>query len=49
MKLRAVFAILASLLAASVFAQMPPPGPPMDMDRMALLLDLDGYQKTEVK
>lgn len=48
----AFVAILVCSLPASVFAQMPPPGPPgppMDMDRMALLLDLDGYQKTEVK
>jgi hypothetical protein len=52
MNLRTFFVALACTLSASVFAQMPPPrppGPPMDMDRMALLLDLDSYQKTEVK
>jgi hypothetical protein len=52
MKRSTLFAIVACTLSASVFAQTPPPrppGPPMDMDRMALLLDLDSYQKTEVK
>lgn len=52
MKFPLLAVILACTLSASASAQMPPPGPPgppMDMDRMALLLDLDGYQKTEVK
>ena len=52
MKLRTLFAFMACTLAASVFAQTPPPGPPgppLDMDRIALLLDLDSYQKIEVK
>jgi hypothetical protein len=45
--------LLACMLSLPVLAQAPPPGPPpgppVDMDRMALLLDLDSYQKTEVK
>lgn len=52
MKLRTFLAFMACTLSASVFAQTPPPGPPgppMDMDRIALLLDLDSYQKSEVK
>lgn len=52
MKLRVLLPLVACILSANAFAQMPPPGPPgltMDMDRMALLLDLDSHQKTEVK
>ncbi len=45
--------LIASLLVSTAMAQTPPPGrpgpPPIDMDRMALLLDMDSYQKTEVK
>lgn len=37
-------------LASSVALAEPPASPPgPDMDRMALLLDLDAYQKTEVE
>jgi hypothetical protein len=43
-------AAAALLLAGTVNAQ--PPGPPrggIDIERMAVLLDLDDYQKTEVE
>lgn len=46
---RLLFSIGAAV-ATSATAQPPsgPPGPPMDVERLAVLLDLDAYQKQEV-
>lgn len=49
MKTKVTLLALAWLASGVALAEPPasPPGP--DMDRMALLLDLDAYQKTEVE
>lgn len=50
MKTKVTLLALAWLASGVAFAADPPAGPPApDMDRMALLLDLDAYQKTEVE
>jgi hypothetical protein len=51
MKLRTTLAALAILAAGSALAEPhgPPPGGPRDIERLAILLDLDEGQKTAVK
>jgi hypothetical protein len=51
MKLRTTLAALAILAAGSALAESPgpPPGGPRDIERLAILLDLDEGQKTAVK
>jgi Spy/CpxP family protein refolding chaperone len=50
MKTRIVLAAVAMLaVAGAAFAHAAHQGPPLDMDRLALLLDLDAAQKTQVQ